>query len=518
MKGILVKGLLLAVILSGSVMAQVDPTLDAMLIFDASYTQIYARSLARAYPTARDFNGGGVRARGMGNAFIGISDDASAVTWNPAGLYRQDNQYTQPVISIGYQSFSADAAFKSQPYYFIPSEVFDVTENSTGVNFLSVVAPIRVKGHMFVGSVAYSRMADEFYNGGMNYDVEYYFTLQDFLDLTTRPFNYNNVTTYRSWANSLNIGFGTRMYDKLSFGVGVNIASGGSAQRMEETMTWEGLLIPGVPNRQRGVGVQVTNIYDSTAYSGVNFTLGLKYTTDRFSGGIILKTPFALKETTDELIDVRGYANGTEDGNAAAKIHSDRNIVELDQPMIIGVGAGFKAKENLLFAVDVEYRPYEGGMVNVRDSLELVPGGTDIEYFTIGDPYWNNAWTIRAGSEYVWETGNRLFPTIPLRIGYGWAELPAPNIVVEPTTPIVDSYVDTEGNPLIDPALTADWGVAVSTMASTTKWSLGAGIRWAQIDLDFAYEKSSGSLVNMFLNQKSVSKNGSFTVMFTGYF
>ena len=33
-----------------------------------------------------NFLGGGARARGMGGAYLGISDDAYAVTWNPAGL------------------------------------------------------------------------------------------------------------------------------------------------------------------------------------------------------------------------------------------------------------------------------------------------------------------------------------------------------------------------------------------------------------------------------------------------
>ena len=33
-----------------------------------------------------NFIGTGARARGMGGAFIGVADDATAISWNPAGL------------------------------------------------------------------------------------------------------------------------------------------------------------------------------------------------------------------------------------------------------------------------------------------------------------------------------------------------------------------------------------------------------------------------------------------------
>ncbi len=35
---------------------------------------------------AQTFGGIGVRAEGMGGAFVAVADDASAVYWNPAGI------------------------------------------------------------------------------------------------------------------------------------------------------------------------------------------------------------------------------------------------------------------------------------------------------------------------------------------------------------------------------------------------------------------------------------------------
>jgi len=493
MKGILVKSLALMVVLSGSVVAQDPP------IFDQGYLQFYGSMLMTSYPVARDFNGGGARARGMGNAFIGVSDDASAVSWNPAGLYRRDNQYEQPVISLSYQSLSSDPGFTSKPYDFFESRQFDFHDVAGGVNFMSIVLPIRIKGHMFVGSLAYSRLGDEVYNSGMGFDVMMPFDEQDFLDGIDRPFIYQIETNYRSAVNALNIGFGTRLYNDWSFGLAINAYGGRAAEVIKETVTWEELIIPGMAGQQRATGVIVNDIWDTTSFSGVYFTLGFRYASERLSAGLILKTPHTLKESIDVLSETRGYANGIEMQGVGATIHRDDNIMELDQPMILGAGIGYNVTENLLLAFDVEYRPYEGGMINRRDSLQLVPGGTDIEFFTEYDPFWDNSWAFRMGTEYVWETGGQLFPTVPLRAGFGYVQLPVSN---------VNGYTV---NDLLNV-------VPVTSTTSVTKWSLGAGVRWAQIDLDFAYEKSTGDLENSVFMQKWSTDNSAFSVMFTGYF
>ena len=483
------------VILSGSIVAQGLP------VYNLSYLQSYGAMLMMPYPAARDFNGGGVRACGMGNAFIGVSDDASAVSWNPAGLYRQDNQYEQPVISLSYQSLSSDAGFSSKPFIDYDSKQYDFDDVANGVNFMSIVLPIRVKGHMIVGSLAYSRLGDEVYNSGMGFDVMMPFDAPDFLDGIDRPFTYQIETNYRSAVNVLNIGFGTRLYNNWSFGLSVNAYGGKAAEVIDETVMWEEAIIPGASNDQRGTYIAATNIYDTTSFSGIYFTLGFKYTSERLSAGLVIKTPHTLKESIDALYENQSYANGNEWG-AGVTVHSDDNIIELDQPLILGAGIGYNATEKLLLAVDVEYRPYGGGMINRRDSLELVPGGTDIEYFTEYDPFWENSWVFRMGTEYLWETGGSLFPVVPLRAGFGYVQLPAPNI---------DGYTIEEVDGLF-------YVAPVTSKTSTTKWSLGAGVRWAQIDLDFAYEKSTGDIENSVFMQKWSTDNSAFSVMFTGYF
>jgi hypothetical protein len=460
--------------------------------------------LRYSYPLSMDFNGGGARAKGMGNAFLGISDDITAVSWNPAGLYRQDDAYSQPVMAVGYQTLSSSATFRDRfyPVDSLPWNQFGNNDDLSGVDFMSLLWPIRIKGHMIVGSFAYTRLGDEFYNGGASLDLEMPFNLEDSLESIYRPFHYNIVNNYRSWANAINIGFGTRIYDKLSAGLTVNAHAGQAAQVMTETISWEELIIPGTAGDQRALGMLVNEVYDTTSFSGVYFTLGLRYATSKLSAGLVIKTPHTLKETIDVLSISSGYINGVQTSDVGATIHDDDNVIELDQPLVIGGGLGYKILDQWLVAVDGEFRAFGGGKINRRDSLQLVPGGTALEYFTEIDPHWNDAWVVRLGSEYIWNTGLRLFPTVPLRAGFGYVQIPQPN-TVGASLEVVDGELTY---------------VPVTEQASMTRFSFGTGVRWAQIHLDFSFEKWSLDRNDILYNREQSVDNSALNFTFTGYF
>jgi len=497
MKGILAKSLLLSAFLVSMAVAQTPPILDS--------ANFFARALSLSYsnPLARDFNGGGARAKGMGNAFLGVSDDISAVSWNPAGLFRQENPYEQPVLGLGYKSFSADASFRDRMYIDVPWQQFKINDDIKGVDFMSLLVPVRVKGHMFVGSIAYSRLGDEIYNSGMGLDYAFPFDYEDWVAGINRPFHYSNQHEYRAMVNALNVGFGTRVYDKLSFGVAVNAYGGNAAQSTAEVATWDGWIIPGLDGSQRGIFTVRNHVVDTSIFSGVYFTLGLKYAANKLTAGLVVKTPHTLKETRDLVTTTEAFVNDVAMRDAIT-IHNDNYVVELDQPLILGAGAGYQLLPKLLLAADFEYRAFGGGVINQRDSLKLVPGGTNIEYFTQVDPHWNNAWTVRLGTEYLWTTGSPLFPVVPLRAGIGYIQIPEPNVV--------------GGTYEID-AVTREFRLEPKTQqASMTRWSLGTGLRWEQINVDLAYERYSLDRKNNLLVRESSVDNSVFTMTFTGYF
>ena len=507
MKGFLAKGLLVtlafASTMSSTVCAQGSSGLPPDIpIWNQDYLYGRAISLLYSYPLSMDFNGGGARAKGMGNAFLGISDDITAVSWNPAGLYRQDDAYSQPVMALGYQSHSSSATFRDKFSVDVPWRQFDYKDNLGGIDFLSLLWPIRIKGHMLVGSFAYTRLGDEFYNGGASLDVMMPFSVQDSLEGIRRPFHYHIANNYRSSANAINIGFGTRVYDKLSVGIAINAHAGRAAQMRTETVSWEGLIIPGLEGNQRAFARLVNEVYDTTSFSGVYFTLGFKYATPKLTAGLVIKTPHTLKETIDVLSISQGYINGVETTDVGAVIHNDDNVVELDQPLVIGGGLGYKVLDQWLVSADVEFRGFGGGKVNVRDSIQLVPGGTAVEFFTEYDPYWNDAWVFRVGSEYIWSTGFRLFPTVPLRAGFGYIQVPQPN-------------VDGASLQIVDGVPT--W-VPETSQASMTRFSFGTGVRWAQVHLDLSFEKWSLDRSDILIEREQSVDNSAINFTFTGYF
>jgi long-subunit fatty acid transport protein len=135
--------------------------------------------------------------------------------------------------------------------------------------------------------------------------------------------------------------------------------------------------------------------------------------------------------------------------------------------------------------LDMEFRHFSGAKIDARDSLFIDPGGKNQEFFTKVDPEWNNVFTVRLGGEYLYQTD---VGVIPVRAGFGYVPLPAPN-------------VDLSGD--------------TSTAAGYTL-SLGTGIHWNQIHLDWAYTFAASKWEVGIFEQKSHNHHLNFT--FTGYF
>ena len=69
-------------------------------------------------------NGNGARAAGMGNAFVGLADDATAISWNAAGLTQL---YSMEASVIGRLSFgSLNTDFQTLTYEVDRSSSFQL--------------------------------------------------------------------------------------------------------------------------------------------------------------------------------------------------------------------------------------------------------------------------------------------------------------------------------------------------------------------------------------------------------
>ena len=111
--------------------------------------------------------GSGARAAGMADAFVAVADDATAASWNPAGLVQLESPEFSWVGSFNAitEDFKADS---SHPEF--PSSHED---SSLDVNFLSFVYPLPflIAGRNATISLSYQQKFDLSRNFDVSFDT-----------------------------------------------------------------------------------------------------------------------------------------------------------------------------------------------------------------------------------------------------------------------------------------------------------------------------------------------------------
>ncbi|MBN1153328.1 hypothetical protein JXB12_00255 [candidate division KSB1 bacterium] len=208
-----------------------------LLIVDLSYAQ------------EADFNfiGAGARARGMGGAFIGLADDATAMSWNPAGLAKLETPEASVVGMITNYGVSSDIdEFDEEPY----------KSSHANLNFISGAVPLNIGARNLVAGVAYQQIMDLYYK----YDGE----------------DYTDERTGGIYA--ITPAIGVQLSPTFSLGASFNIYTGKTEYTSEDlTGEWD------------------DESYEYS-YSATNFNVGALFDYDKFRLGAVFKTGFDLKE------------------------------------------------------------------------------------------------------------------------------------------------------------------------------------------------------------------------------
>jgi hypothetical protein len=112
--------------------------------------------------------GAGPRAVGMGEAFIAIANDASALYWNPAGLV----QFTKDEVIVAHGEYVVDIKheFFGGVYHFTPSDAFGVSVISLHMHDMPVTTETQpfgtgryfTFGDVAIGGTYARKMTDQF--------------------------------------------------------------------------------------------------------------------------------------------------------------------------------------------------------------------------------------------------------------------------------------------------------------------------------------------------------------------
>ncbi len=482
-----------------------------------------------------EFLGSGARARSMGGAFVGIADDASALTWNPAGLI----QVTKTQASLGGAvvrlKMETDQSYTGSPSYDFAR---DYTKDLLNLQSGSFVAPVRIKGHPFVAAVNYHRVIDDNNVSYHHTDGILAIAVTSGVAAGVAPMDYSTESIRN--LHDFSLGFGTGIYGDLSAGMAANIYYGNGNSDYHEDGSVTTPLYFGDQVLDTVLIRSVSRVQDQQALSGFNLVGSLLYKAERFRLGATIRTPFELVTEHDlKRADTLYYKSIRVEGPGSSvggrpTLYTGKTKIEV--PLTIGLGASVQVTPKFLISGDLEIRSTGSNKYFVRteeppstsaDSINLftLPGsiyyndttessyydasGELIEIFNEFDLSYESSMQVRVGAEYMLTT---TFGTIPLRGGVRITQLPyrdVSELLRDGTDQVLDGFV-------------------LGDKISRTSYAFGSGIHWSQVWLDMAVElnkeeqtEGGAQIYDLDIVEYTTTRTKtvpSFTLTFTGFF
>ncbi|MDD4051469.1 MAG: hypothetical protein PHR28_06180 [candidate division Zixibacteria bacterium] len=440
------------------------------------------------------YQGAGARAFGMGDAFLGVSNDITGGTWNPAGIWVIES----PTVSASYKMFKPAGEFTHDQTPVVTKSSLDM--NSIG--HFSFAAPVRIKGHPYVLNFNFNHNNESI--------IEEQF-MSYFLVGATNQLNPDASYKDESFLRTYNLGFSTRVYKQLSFGATANIYDGRRTKTSELQAAWADTI--SVINDLIDQWYLKETTIDSTTSNGFNMIFGLMYKLEKVNIGAVVRTPFQMKNNTDYSLFQVATTNGLPNILNSDTTYVQDSVAKLGMPLSIGVGVGYFPFENLTLALDISYHRFGSTNWYYRDSTFFSASGKRTDYYTEIPIDWNNTLGIGAGVEYLVNTP---YGRIPLRAGVRFDQQPRPKSF--------ETHVYYVTNGRGDTLLASS--IVAKDRQNLMSVSVGTGVQWSQINLDVAYRFSTGAEETItgffydtpFSTQKLEQKAHEVRVTFTGFF
>ena len=385
--------------------------------------------LAEQARTAFTVQGSGARAMGTGGAFIAVADDATAVSFNPAGLA----QLLRPELSLVGQGNSSNVALTgftgldaSQPTTFSDTHTKD---NHSGPTFASFAVPWKVDGYNYVFLASYQRLFD------FNYASSSLYQATASAGATTQTIAQGVRQT--GGIDLYSLALGAEISSRILLGVAVNYWLGRPEFQYASA------------RQTSGVGVPFdSQLSQSSEFRGINANLGLMWRSQWLNFGMVYRTPFTAKYTFTNryaYLDSSTFVPAVQAGPATS--------ANLNWPETLGWGFAVHPNPRLMFSADWSHTPWS-------HTSYSAPGSSldGMNWFDFQNPTVTRDVTdVHAGTEWVAWLGDTF--VIPLRLG-----------AFREPQPIVDTITGTQ--------------------RVLEGWTLGCGIKWQNLALDLAYSDS----------------------------
>jgi long-subunit fatty acid transport protein len=368
--------------------------------------------------------GAGARAMGLGGAFIAVADDATAVSFNPAGLA----QLMKPEFSFVGRDIQRQVSYQEYQTSSRGNHLA-VTDSLIGSNhfdplLLAATVPLRVGGR----------------NLSLQLSAQRAFALDegDSRQLTETPLNpampggptqVNQSIHQSGQIDIYSVAMAYECSQRILLGVAFN--------------QWRGRWDLDSLSSQGVIGTEsYLNFHQSNRLDGQNFNLGLLWRWPTWSLGLVHRTPFKAEYS---------YATSFESNlpltNPSAYNMSD---VGLHWPTSTGLGFAYRLPGQWLLAADLEHTAWANAKF-MSDDKTL----NGMNFFNLSRTNEvPDATSLRMGVEKIWATASGM--VLPFRMG----------LSREPQ-PVIDSQTGQER---------IMYGV-----------SIGSGIKQGRYTVDFAY-------------------------------
>jgi len=359
--------------------------------------------------------GSGARAAGMAEAFVAVADDATAASWNPAGLV----QLERPEISI-VGSYSYLMEWFDADYH----EEFE-TRNHTDkldLNYLSFAYPVpfSVYGHNVCLSLNYQKKYD--FNRSFHFDLDQ--ATVNNSGLVQNDFQHYDFAQ-RGGLSAITPAIALELSRRLSIGASFNIwhptfFSENSWEQVTKTRSLRLLGSSVYLGRMR-----YEEHYES--FTGQNMTLGLLWNpVERWSVGMRYDTAFTGKTdySSSTISGTFSVLSGKFVFNNTKK--QEQRLVHVPDSLAFGIA--WRPNDRLTLSMDVTRTDWNDFHVKTEGGkrLSLVDSSNLDNPWT--RPKFRPTYTARLGAEYVFvpqEPEEKLDHLWSLRTGFFWDEEPA---------------------------------------------------------------------------------------------
>ena len=326
-------------------------------------------------PSSPNIVGSGARALGMGGAFISIADDATAASWNPAGLI----QLEKPEMSAVFNYTHRREEHSVQEWD--PSEKQDI--NSRNLNYLSASYPFRFFRRNMIVSLSYQHL----YEFDRNLDAVYHTLLPTYQEMTS--------VAYRQEGDLYAVGFSycAQLTERFSVGFTINYWGDfindnqwNQTYKQKESSVY-------LKNSEKGIEESTDIVrHEHYDFNGMNANFGVMWwISDKFRISGVLKTGFsadveyAMTMTTD---------TSTQETNQQTTRTSEDT---LHMPLQYGIGTAYRFSDRFEIAFDLYKTHWNDFEYESENGIKISPiSGKDIRESHIDATIW-----CRLGMEYL---------------------------------------------------------------------------------------------------------------------